>query len=224
MVCSGVLSGCLLLSLLSSGIWASNVENLSKIIKYVNDNYRTGGQYAVAINVSPEQCTSNFSPDSTNFLQEDPPTTVRNGINTENKIYIGNQLIAAKPRISQRYNIHSEYTLLNPPNPLESPMKNLLKKNQNGCVVFFTYNSPCVRTCLNPNGQYNILKALDMIKNHNGPKAFVFNKVWHHDENKQNLASHLREIDNRVPLYRCDNTCVSCRSNGNNIDKKCLSE
>ena len=95
-------------------------------------------------------------------------------------------------------------------------MQKLLKEVNEGCVVFYTYNSPCTKFCSNPNHCLNILDALDMFKEHKGPKAFVFTRVWRNDCDKD-ISTNLKEVLKHVPLYRCDgNNCVACGVNNLN--------
>ncbi|KAG5269589.1 hypothetical protein AALO_G00203740 [Alosa alosa] len=100
---------------------------------------------------------------------------------------------------------------MNVPNVATSLMKKLLDNDKTGCVVFYTYNSPCTSTCTKPGGCYSIIQALDMFKDHKGPKAFVFTKVWKYDCDKD-ISTNLKEVLKRVPLYRCkdNNNCVAC--------------
>ncbi|KAF5898577.1 uncharacterized protein DAT39_011704, partial [Clarias magur] len=56
-------------------------------------------------------------------------------------------------------------------------MKVLLDRDAHGCTVFFTTNSPCVEFCSTPDICTSIIPGLEIFKNHNGPKAFVFRQV-----------------------------------------------
>ncbi|XP_047676658.1 uncharacterized protein LOC113637916 isoform X1 [Tachysurus fulvidraco] len=208
-VCFGAL-GFVLLFLLSTASGAE-VTNLKKIIDHLQNTYGIDGQYALGINVLDKYCTSDGKLDQ-NFLSQDGPIQVQNGINSNERIYIGEELVGAKPKFNEDHNIHSEYLLLRGSDP--SPMKNLLNKQENGCTVFFTLNSPCVDTCSTPGKKHSIIEALDMFRNHNGPKAFVFSQIWHHDEGKTEWKDNIREIEERIPIYRCDNSgCVRCVTN-----------
>ncbi|XDV32786.1 hypothetical protein PO909_003509, partial [Leuciscus waleckii] len=119
--------------------------------------------------------------------------------------------------------MHSEFLLLNPPN--NSPMSKLLKKRkEDGCSVFYTFNSPCVNTCLNAIGRHNILDALENWKQHDGIKAFVFRNFWRYDTDKD-LQDDFKQIVAHVPLFRCEseNECYACKGEGNTpIDEHCL--
>lgn len=143
-------------------------------------------------------------------------------MNTNDRIYQGQQLIGAKPKRipSTTANYHSEYLLLvksHPPGPSPNDplMRNLLHTDQNGCVIFYTVNSPCVKSCSTPYTSNSIISALDMFRSHEGRKAFVFKKVWKYDENSVQWMNNIKEINSRVPLYRCDdNGCTPCVDNG----------
>ncbi|KAK2831101.1 hypothetical protein Q7C36_016187 [Tachysurus vachellii] len=208
-VCFGAL-GFVLLFLLSTASGAE-VKNLKKIIDHLQKTYGVKDQYALGINVLDKYCTSDDEPDK-NFLSQDKAEQVENGMKCRNHIYNGKELVGARPKQSEGYNIHSEYLLLRGSDP--SPMQKLLNKRENGCTVFFTLNSPCVKTCSTPTGRHSIISALDMFKNHKGPKAFVFKHIWHNDEGKTEWKDNILEIEKRIPVYRCDNSgCVHCVTN-----------
>ena len=143
---------------------------------------------------------------------------MKNQINSDERLYEGAKLIAARPKPipGTGFNQHSEYLLLKVPDVAGSPMKKLLNEDKTGCVVFYTYNSPCTKTCINPKHCFGILDALKMFDEHKGPKAFVFTKVWTHDC-KEGTSTNLKEVLKHVPLYRCDNNnCVACGENNLN--------
>ncbi|XP_073674175.1 uncharacterized protein [Garra rufa] len=227
------LSGHLLLFLLSN--WTKSVEGdnvdintLARIINFIEQNYKRvhGGhprQYATAINVQKYQCQPNFNPTQNNFLTQENAENVKNAITDEtNALYQGAELIAAGTRKMKRYNMHSESLLLNPAG--NSPMTKLLNKRKDGCSVFYTFESPCVDTCLNAKSPHNILKALENWKGHDGIKAFVFKNFWKFDT-KKDLQTKFKQIVAHVPLYRClsANECYACNGEGNTpIDKHCL--
>uniref|UniRef100_A0A4W4DSD3 Uncharacterized protein n=1 Tax=Electrophorus electricus TaxID=8005 RepID=A0A4W4DSD3_ELEEL len=187
-----------------------------------------GQQFAVAINVKAEQCSTNDL--DQNFLDQYPSDVVKNNLAGVNKVFIGDRLIAARPKPipGSNNNYHSEYLLLinsTLPNQEVPPIWHLLNTDNNGCVVFYTYNSPCVKTCSTPNNCYSIIPALDMIKVHSGPKAFVFWQVWQHDNNSIKWKENIKSINDKVPLYHCDATqCTLCVNKNNRIEKKCVAQ
>lgn len=192
------------------------------------DNDGHPRQYAVAINVPKEQCQQNFNPTTGNFLTQENAKNVKNAISDDtNALYQGAELIAAGTRkvvISKKkqYNMHSESLLLNPAD--NSPMTNLLNKTKDGCSVFYTFESPCVDTCLDATGSHSIIKALENWKNHDGIKAFVFKNFWKFDTEKD-LQTKFKQIVANVPLYRCvsENECYACGGEGNTpINQHCL--
>ncbi|CAM4550352.1 unnamed protein product [Leuciscus chuanchicus] len=183
-------------------------------------------QYATAINVPKDQCQQNFNLNS--FLTQENASIVEEDINDDSKaLYQGSELIAAGTRkvvISKKkqYNIHSESLLLNPAD--NSPMSKLLNKRKDGCSVFYTFESPCVDTCLNPSSSHNIINALEKWKEHDGIKAFVFKNFWKFDTDKD-LETKFKQIVAHVPLFRCvsENECYACKGEGNTpIDARCL--
>ncbi|XP_077063199.1 uncharacterized protein LOC143715350 [Siphateles boraxobius] len=231
------LSGLLLIFLLPD--WTESVEDtvdtktLARIINFFEKNYKRVDedghprQYATAINVPKDQCQQNFNLNT--FLTQENAGNVKNAITDEtNALYQGSELIAAGTRkvvISKKkqYNMHSESLLLNPAD--NSPMSKLLnKRKEDGCSVFYTFESPCVDTCLNPSSSHNIINALKKWKEHDGIKAFVFKDFWKFDTEKD-LQTKFKQIVAQVPLFRCvsENECYPCKGEGNTpIDAHCL--
>ncbi|KAI4879607.1 hypothetical protein NFI96_002938 [Prochilodus magdalenae] len=230
MVHSGVLVGLFLLSMLSPAVW-TKVENLPEVVRFLDKTYGDGSrQIALAINVPKEKCSKGIVPDQ-NFLLDNDVDKVKAAMNGTARVYKGQQLIGAKPKPigKKSRNYHSEYLLLINSNPSKtSPddhlMKKLLDRDPTGCVVFYTFNSPCVNSCSSPNKPYSIIPALENFRNHNGPKAFVFGQVWKHDVNTTQWKANIRAVNSRVPLYRCDNAgCYRCVGVKRPIHKKCMS-
>ncbi|KAK3531551.1 hypothetical protein QTP70_024936 [Hemibagrus guttatus] len=171
--------------------------------------YGLDGQYALGINVPARYCAEDDSLDQ-NFLSQDEANIVKRDMSSSECIYVGNELVGARPkRKNSKINIHSESLLLRISDP--SPMQNLLNKRKDGCTVFYTYNSPCVQSCSTPNKPYSIIPALEMFNRHQGPKAFVFSQIFKHDVGKAQWEENIREIEKRIPVYRCNNTaCFRC--------------
>lgn len=187
-------------------------------------------QYALAINAPPEQCADYID---NNFLSKYPADNVKNSMSGGDNLYTAAELIGAERRkIKKDVYIHSESVLLRIPDKQgEVPMRRLVNKYSDGCVAFYTYNSPCVQTCTDPDGQHSILPALEQLfQSYQGPKAFIFSEVFPKDEKKTELAQRLRLVDERVPLYRCPRNaqtghideCFVCRDSAGNISEKCL--
>ncbi|XP_058600551.1 uncharacterized protein LOC131520377 [Onychostoma macrolepis] len=227
-----ILSRLLLLFLLPD--WTESVEDdtvdintLARITDFFEKNYkRVDGdghprQYALAINVPKDQCQQNFN--QNNFLTRENAVNVRNAITDDtNALYQGAELIAAGTRKKKRYNIHSESLLLNPAG--NSPTTKLLNKRKDGCSVLFSFNSPCVDTCLDATGKHNIIDALKNWTEHSGIKAFVFKDFWKFDT-KKDLQTKFKQIVAHVPLYRCvsETQCYACEGEGNTpINVHCL--
>ncbi|KTF82307.1 hypothetical protein cypCar_00028222 [Cyprinus carpio] len=232
------LSGLLLLFLLP--VWTESVDaetvdigTLARIIDFFEQNYKRVDedkhprQYATAINVPKRQCQKNFSPAQNNFLTQEDAVNVRNALSDDTKaLYQGAELIAAGTKKvvnkNKKYNMHSESLLLNPAD--SSAMTKLLNKRKDGCSVFYTFESPCVDSCLNATRDHNILKGLENWKKHRGIKAFVFKNIWKRDLEK-NLQTIFKQIVAHVPLYRCvsEKQCYACKGEGNTpIDTHCL--
>ncbi len=111
---------------------------------------------------------------------------------------------------------------MNPPN--NSPLTELMNRRNDGCVVFYTLNSPCINRCLNNNNHNkNIIPGLDRLSAYQGIKAFVYTYIYRHDQNKPNLRQKLQMIANRVPLYRCNQQgCILCGGPGGRVIDQCL--
>ncbi|XP_073674174.1 uncharacterized protein [Garra rufa] len=202
-----------------------NPAALAKIIKYFDDNVQpkttieTNAQYAIAISVPPDLCKNEQSKIENVFSREEAQN-VKNVI-TEGKtcVLCSPNVIATRPNGKTKE--HAEHILLFPPG--NSPMDTLLKKtDQNNCVVFYTYNSPCVNKCIK--GADNIFPGLKDWKNiRKGMNVFVFEELW--KDVDKNIAEDFKMINELVPLYRCASTnvmeCQNC-VNGNTVDKFCL--
>ncbi|XP_036454229.1 uncharacterized protein LOC118827116 [Colossoma macropomum] len=185
-----------------------NLRALEKIINYTQTWYSPGRgrQFAVAMNVPAHYCNGSSELDI-GFLNRDNPYEIRTELR-DNHIYEGVDLIAATQREDNTGNFyHSEYLLLNHPHPEQSRMKELLNVDADGCVIFYTYNSPCKHTCLNEDAERNIHNAVRMLGEHQGPKAFVYNQIFQNDD--QDLEEHLARINAFVPVYRCQPTRTS---------------
>lgn len=191
-------------------------------------SYDPGSQYAIAINVPKEQCADYVN---NNFLLKYPANNVKNGMSSEDKLYTAEELIAALPKRKGKFNIHSESILLRIKDKNnEVPMGRLLNKYSDGCVVFYTFNSPCVQTCTAPEGEHSILPALEQLfQNYRGPRAFVFTDIFPHDKNKSQLKEQLQLVNGKIDLYRCIKNeqneiseCFKCVDNNGNISDSCL--
>ncbi|XP_026799337.3 uncharacterized protein LOC113544627 [Pangasianodon hypophthalmus] len=225
MVCSGAL-GFFLLFLLHPAL---GVKNLQNIINHLHNKYGVNNQYALGINVPVRFCDQHAALDQ-NFLPNDNDAQkVKDDMAVADRIYKGKQLIGARPKQipGTQNNYHSEYLLLihsmsKTLSRFDPLMQTLLNSDPNGCTVFFTLNSPCVKTCSTPNGRYSIIPALSMFQNRKGPKAFVFRQVWEQDVGKPAWEENIRNINNIIPVYRCEaNECIPCVDK-NQVKQKCV--
>uniref|UniRef100_A0A673KRU3 Uncharacterized protein n=1 Tax=Sinocyclocheilus rhinocerous TaxID=307959 RepID=A0A673KRU3_9TELE len=178
-------------------------------------------QYAVAINVLRTQCEKDFLPTRNNFLTKERPN-----VKMIRPLYAGEELIVAGVKKSDGFSIHAERILLTSTENLPiPPMRNLLNKGKDSCTIFYTYKSPCVKSCLNESSPYNILSGLENWRQHSSVKAFVFKDIFWADKTKENLQENFKKIVAHVPLYRCvsANKCYACEGEGNSpIDGHCL--
>ncbi|XP_041967198.1 uncharacterized protein LOC121724589 [Alosa sapidissima] len=217
MVCSGVLSQLLLLSLLSSGTTGVNEVNLNaleKIIAHIENTYQLKSgqnviQTAVAVRFPADQCESGqLNPAIHLPSREDVISEIQN--TSKDRVFVGENLVAARPVGKGDTAHHSEYILLGKirDDIKTTPMNYLTSDHLNDCVVFYTYNSPCVNQCLNQNKQRYILPFVERLwETLTGPVAFVFNEIYQGTENVEQLLS----LANKVFLYRCHNdNCAYC--------------
>ncbi|XP_059415034.1 uncharacterized protein LOC132149655 [Carassius carassius] len=209
-----------------------NPAALANIFKYFADNVQPKtqqqkeAQYAIAISVLRAQCTD-IHADIQNVFSNKDAKHVKDELRKEQKCVLctdSRNVIAARP--NHTTDEHSEHVLLYPLG--ESPMEKLLEQaDQSSCVVFYSYNSPCVNRCIR--GKDNILNGLlNWINSRkNGMNAFVFEEIWKKGS-KNNLEEEFLKINAIVPLYRCKRTsdgmeCWKCVEN-NNVATFCLPE
>ncbi|XP_059367814.1 uncharacterized protein LOC132106169 [Carassius carassius] len=210
-----------------------NTLCLDKMTQYFYDHVqpkqgKQNFQYALAIAVQEDQCTNEQSDIQTEFSLTDA-ANVRNLLNGKMKCELctsSKNVIASRPvPISKKKDEHSEHVLLYPVG--NSLMDKLLtEKSKSDCVVFFSYNSPCVKTCLQSND--NIKEGLSnwINKRKDTTNAFVFQDVWQNDK-RSVLEEEFKNINAIVPLYRCAITanvmkCQKCVDNNNVVDSFCL--
>ena len=208
-------------------------------------------QFAVVVAVPKIQCGPNSN--SNTFLKNEDLNKIQDDLK-QTHLHEGKQLIAAtSPTGIGNRAIHSERRLLMCPsaNSNESPLQVLLRNNPDSCVIFYTYNSPCLKNCLNSEKDEDeekkywaqiarnsknkknkegkkpvqpvqpvkkcILDSLESLGKYEGPKAFVFKQVYKEDKGKPELGEKLKEVSDRIPLYRCNPGCNPCKSNIINV-------
>ncbi|KTF80413.1 hypothetical protein cypCar_00045328 [Cyprinus carpio] len=207
-----------------------DIQTLGRIISFFDQNYQTFSvenhpkQYAVAINVDETQCKGNFKPSQNNFLNKESPD-----VKTSRPLYTGQELIVAGVKNMQGFSIHAERLLLTSTENLQTtPMQDLLnKRKEQSCTIFYSYKSPCVKSCLNESSDYNILAGLENWSKHSSMKAFVFKDIFWNEKNSEVLQMNFKKIVAHVPLYRCvtENECYACKGEGNTaIDQQCLNQ
>uniref|UniRef100_A0A4W4DTN0 Transferrin-like domain-containing protein n=1 Tax=Electrophorus electricus TaxID=8005 RepID=A0A4W4DTN0_ELEEL len=167
-------------------------------------------QYAVAINIPAQKCAAGFFPDQDKeFLAGNDPKTVKDCLNKRD-IYESKTMIGAMPK----NNAHSESRLLRRVGTGKSPMENLLNQQNDSCVVFYTYNSPCLGTCLCGSSKYSILNLLKIFQNHQGPEAFAFKKIFGSESRKQRRECFAK-VNKEIRLYCCiTGECKACFNEG----------
>ncbi|KAK7156096.1 hypothetical protein R3I94_006233 [Phoxinus phoxinus] len=184
-----------------------NPAVLARMIQYFDDNVqprtKSDVQYAIAISVPQSQCTDEQSDIQTVFSREDAEQLRNNLTNGEKCVLCtpSQNVIAARP--TPKPVEHAEHFLLYPVG--NSPMDKLLAlADQNSCIVFYSYNSPCVTKCIQ--SKDNILPGLSNWKNirKDAMNVFVYEKIWQKDTWRKDMEKDLLKIHAEVPLYRCD--------------------
>ncbi|XP_062384467.1 uncharacterized protein LOC134071679 [Sardina pilchardus] len=225
MVRPGVLTRLLLLSLLSSGttgVEKMDTNRLKQIIMEIENRYqpRNGAkvlQHAIAVRFPSDQCTA-----KTDLSFEDLPEggDVRPRLKEKGGIFGHSHLVAARPVGKGRPAKHSEFILLMKKDQGKTPMEKLTSGHLDDCMIFYTYNSPCMKQCQMDGHPRNILTAVEELWGTvTGPKAFVYNTVY-----QDTGSSDLLPLAGKVSLYRCFNgECFDCGNTVETIENnKCV--
>ncbi|KAF4115025.1 hypothetical protein G5714_002514 [Onychostoma macrolepis] len=200
---SGLVIFLCLLHLCVQGVQDVNTVCLAKMTQYFYDNVqpKTGqgadAQYALSIYVPPAHCIDKHA-NIENEFDKDDAAKVKMLLQKGSKCELCTKpknVIASRPvKIDEKTTEHSEHVLLYPIG--NSLMDKLLAKARDqSCVVFYSYNSPCVKTCLQ--SADNIMEGLRNWINKRKDKmnAFVFQEIWQKDKDKdlkQNFKTLIR--------------------------------
>ncbi|XP_066445236.1 uncharacterized protein [Eleutherodactylus coqui] len=208
-----------------------NQEQVGRVTNYIEQNIFQDlqDQYAYFVKFNEEECNKGLQTSDINAaLQTDKSAGIRGKV-VKKEIYEGNRMVAATYIKTKKYDIHAESRLLNSlPDSTESPISKLLNKPPTaGCVVFFSLNSPCVQTCTDPVGKYNIIDKLNRV-NLPGPdsRAFAYTKVFAKDKQKpeDEVWKNWGALNAKMTLLRCSgNNCIKCFNNGVK-DEKCYKD
>ncbi|XP_053314709.1 uncharacterized protein LOC128482812 [Spea bombifrons] len=196
-------------------------EQLQRVTGYVQRTFGIRGQHAYAVKFTPAQCAALSENDIAAALNGENIQNVKNAMNSQS-IYSGTQMVMATYKdLGNNKREHSEHRLLYPPSRSSvSPAQDLMNRQPAaGCVLFYTYNSPCNAYCTNPNGRFNIVDKLSVFGTNN--KAFVFNQVYQEQNINCCHETRLKSVDKQMPLYRCTNNCIKCFNN-NRFNALCL--
>lgn len=115
-------------------------------------------QYAVAIRVPRQLCEANSGQQITGLPDRNAVINALNiRDNKATRLYVSDNLVAARPQGEGTRAVHSERKLLMEKvgNTQQTPMERLIENHHDDCVVFYTYNSPCMDFCLNQKGDDN---------------------------------------------------------------------
>ncbi|XP_034721603.1 uncharacterized protein LOC117940408 [Etheostoma cragini] len=224
MNCVQVNSVVALVFLLSAGSSVADVDVnwLTKVVKAIRKEYRIAGQFCLAANIPLHQDTNTLS----NVLQDDRYMDVEKKLED---VYVGQNVVIAKPAEPR----HAEPQVLKNLQPLTT-------KTEGNVLLVYTYLSPCVGKCANPDEpKFNILKDIKVIPRNWHDYAFVFTKVCdkykggrgpYRNEcpTEDDLRKSLTELGktglrlrNIFRCYKPENLefqCYSCSSNGDVSD------
>ncbi|XP_069584613.1 uncharacterized protein [Ranitomeya imitator] len=208
-----------------------NQEEVGRVVDYIEENIFRDleMQYAYFVKFTDDECNNGLqTQDIDKALKVDVSAGIRGKVEKK-EIYQGNQMVAASFEKNKKFDIHAESRLLNTlPGSTESPISNLLKKTPAaGCVVFFSLNSPCVQTCTDPKGKYNIIDKLNKVNlPGSNSRAFAYTKVFEKDKKKpeEEVWKNWEALNAKIHLYRrSGNNCIKCFNNGVR-DKKCYND
>ncbi|KAA0721354.1 hypothetical protein E1301_Tti020632 [Triplophysa tibetana] len=181
-----------------------NTVKLAQMIQYFDDfvQPKPGAQFAIALAVSESQCTDEHTDIRAEFSEADAnqvKSLITNG-QTCDLCTPAKNVIAARPNGTTKE--HAEHILLFPQG--SSPMDKLIK-SKGSCIVFYSYNSPCVTKCISSDD--NIVPGLSNWINIRKEKTnvFIFEKIWQKDEWRKDLDKEFLKVNAVVPLYRSKN-------------------
>nr|XP_025036246.1 uncharacterized protein LOC112544375 [Pelodiscus sinensis] len=211
--CSTLWMAALLLWLGTGALGDISTDNLHTIIQYIKP-YGVNVEYAFAVSLPTSICR-----DPSRLAEALPHEELQNmnrAIRRSGSLYdpTGGHIVAAQVMYQgPRVRLHPEWRLLH--GGQNSPVRKLLARTpqEKRCLIFFTRDSPCLRTCLRKNGNFNILP---MVRDtfslaDNNYQAFVFQQIYDKDQGKgQELLDAWSELRGAVPLMRCDNN--GCRN------------
>ncbi|XDV32783.1 hypothetical protein PO909_003506 [Leuciscus waleckii] len=178
-----------------------NPEVLKSIVQRFQSSLASLGQYTVAFRVERNICLEDSDFPDQNLLDQVRQIIQNNGV------YLSNNLIAAKADKDSHQ--HSEYRLKDH----LSSIVNSYVGNIDKCVVYFTFNSPCLSKCLS-DGRYNIKASLRRLQRYNGIKAFAFQNIfaWEGGSDDRNaVINRLKWIARSLPYYQCERNQAECK-------------
>ena len=135
------------------------------------------------------------------------------------EVYSTDRFLAALPK--QDSQEHSEYILLA---TQSEKMDKLFPDNDKGqklgCGVFYTFNSPCLKYCLNDKEEKNVLNFFFKYKGK--IDGLVFSSVSGDAKDPKEFTKEaelaFKKLNDIIPLYRCptkkNSECFKCYSEG----------
>ncbi|XDV32778.1 hypothetical protein PO909_003501 [Leuciscus waleckii] len=170
---------------------------MSTVQKFQNVLAEDIGQYTVVFRVEKSKCLEDSGyPDQILLTQVNK--TLQN-----NEVYRSNDrdLIAAKA--DKDLQLDSEFRLKN-------YLGDILNVGDK-CVVYFTFNSPCLSKCLS--GHSNIKTSLRRLQRYNGIKASAFQNIFAWEggsDNRNAVINRLKTIARSLPYYQCERNQAEC--------------
>ncbi|XP_039876555.1 uncharacterized protein LOC120726734 [Simochromis diagramma] len=227
----------MLFSLSAGKLAEINQNQLATLIYHltrtVRHEYNVYSMYAVAASIPKDE--SRVSYDLRRVTDTNQRIQFNDGILRTSRFVVAPIKYITNNNGVYLYTQHAEWRLL----------QNLNLEGQDGdLLVFFSYATPCLTSCANPNGNYKITDSLQKLFNKHkwGEKAFVFEAIFRpggmnidsdekRDEIKRSTTKALTNIANSIGsenIFRCyrpdnhDYICIKC-FNGGKIVENCIS-
>ncbi|XP_028929233.1 uncharacterized protein LOC103167484 [Ornithorhynchus anatinus] len=172
-------------------------------------------QYAVGIRLGEAVCTGSKQMNLSTQLPQ-----MKKQLHDLGGLYNGESLVAARVQGNiGEYRVHAEWRLLSHANNNRSWVQQLLSRNNNErCLIFYTFRSPCKSRCLNETHNSNIINSVREVFNLVQRGAFVFDRVYEEVTNTTQRDELVRAWSNlgNIPTYHCyTKSCVYCSRDQN---------
>ncbi|XP_034712346.1 uncharacterized protein LOC117934627 [Etheostoma cragini] len=212
----------LVFSLSAGHTEAMDLNEVQRIVEYLLNKYSKDSknndnklQFSLAVNIPENQDLTKLQ----ELFNADDADTVKKAI--KRKVYTSNNMVAAMPL--KKKDDHAEARVLD-------NIQSLAVGSAGKSLVFYSYLSPCVRMCANPNNDKNILSKINgrISTGQWGETIFVFSTVsqTYKDQNNKEQTCSEEEIRDALKelgktslnynIFRCDYPinrqfqCINC--------------